>query len=259
MAGLEPLAVLQERAAAFDVPEATLLLLTNNGANSLAKLAFMSQYQAGQPDEGPLLEPLEAVMGRAPTGAEKPVLRRFEADTATLADAKARLERTDVSEARKIPMAERASRATLQKARLASVVITLDNEPSHALVDKVFQQLEDTCVSWIPWFQLTSRAQESVSIKKVVSFQLDASGGLKATTKDDGVEARLAGDASLRQALQRWALAYDLSRMVEYTTLETWTEVLFAEVLRDPPKMYRAVSLKLWQLVSECTRGKVAM
>ena len=180
---------------------------------------------------------------------------------------RARVERTDTSEPRKLPMVERSSRLALQKGRLSGVVMTLDNEPSHALVDKAFQQLDDGCVSWVPWNQLTSRAQESTNIKKVVTFQLDASGNLTARQNNDDTEARLTGDARLRQALQRRAFAYGLTRMVEYTTLEKWSELLFAEMLREPPKMYQAIAAqqvqeadkKLWQRVSEATRGSVAM
>ena len=269
MSGLDSLAVLQERARSFGLPEATLKLLTDNGVDSLGKMAFISNYQPGQADESPLFQALESVLGRAATAAEKPIFRRlyFESNTATLADTRARIERTDTSEPRKLPMAERSSRLALQKGRLSGVVMTLDNEPSHALVDKAFQQLDDGCVSWVPWNQLTSRAQESTNIKKVVTFQLDASGNLKARQRDDDTEARLTGDARLRQALQRRAFAYDLTRMVEYTTLERWSELLFAEMLKEPPKMYQAIAAqqiqeadkKLWQLVSETTRGSVAM
>ena len=268
-AGLESEAVLRDKAKAYGLPEATTALLVNNGVNTLGKLAFVSAYQPGMADEAPLFTALEEVMGRGPTAAEKPILRRlyFEANTVCLADMRARIERTDASEPRKLPMAERSSRAELQKTRLEGVVMTLDNEPSHALVDRIFQQQDDGCISWIPWGQLTSRSQEAVQIKKVISFALDASGGLKARAQEDHLEARLVGDARLRQALQRRALAYDLSRMIDYKTLETWTETLFAEMMRDPPKGYRTVTVqqvqeadkRLWQLVSEQTRGCVSM
>ena len=244
MSGLDSLAVLQERARSFGLPEATLKLLTVNGVDSLGKMAFISNYQPGQADESPIFQALESVIGRSPSAAEKPIFRRlyFESNTATLADMRARVERTDTSEPRKLPMAERSSRLALQKGRLSGVVMTLDNEP-------------------------TSRAQESTNIKKVVTFQLDASGNLKARQNNDDTEARLTGNARLRRALQRRAFAYDLTRMVEYTTLEKWSELLFAEMLREPPKMYQAITAeqvqeadkKLWQLVSEAARGSVAM
>ena len=196
-AGLESEAVLRDKAKAYGLPEATTALLVNNGVDTLGKLAFVSAYQPGMADESPLFTALEEVMGRAPTAAERPILRRlyFEANTVCLADMRARIERTDASEPRKLPMAEHSSRAQLQRARLEGVVMTLDNEPSHALVDRVFQQQDDGCISWIPWGQLTSRAQEAVQVKKVISFALDASGGLKARAQDDHLEARLVGDA----------------------------------------------------------------
>ena len=51
--------------------------------------------------------------------------------------------------------------------------------PSHALVDKIFQQLDDGCAVWIPWEQLSSRAKETQSAKKDLTFKLDSSGNLK--------------------------------------------------------------------------------
>ena len=109
--------------------------------------------------------------------------------------------------------------------------------------------------------------RKTQSAKKDLTFKLDSSGNLKATQRDDITEVSLSGDIRVRQALQRRALAYDLSKMVGYRTLETWTERLFATMMTEPPPNYKAVNMrqvqeadkKLWQIISEKTRGNVAV
>ena len=112
--------------------------------------------------------------------------------------------------------------ARLEKQRedLVGVVISQDNEPSHALVDKIFQQLDDGCVVWTPWEQLSSRAKETQSAKKNLTFRLDCAGNLTATQREELSEVSLSGDIRVRQALQRRAFAYDLSKMISYGVLE---------------------------------------
>ena len=183
-----------------------------------------------------------------------------------LSGLRTRVERTEGAPARKLPMAERSERLELQKQRLPGVVVTMDLEPSHHLVDKVFQQLEDGCVSWLPWNTLSSRAHESASVKQAYQLTFDASGNVKASKKEDDAVISLTGDIRVRQALTRRALAYDLAHLVDFTDLESWSEHLFACMLRTPPPGFQHTSMsqvqeadkKLWQLVSERTRGAVA-
>lgn len=122
-------------------------------------------------------------------------------------------------------------------------------------------------MTWIPWANLTSRSKESQGTKRDVVLKMDNTGNLRATHKDSTAEVSLNGDIKVRQALQRRALAYDLSRTVDYATLELWTEILFSHMLTEQPGAYKAVSMqqaqdadrRLWSLVSEATRGKVAV
>ena len=269
MSGLESGALFKERALSFGLDEATLNRLIARGYDTFGKLAFCSAYRPGQSDEAPLMTALANILGRNVDDGEAPALRRlhFEASTLVMSDMKNRVERTDTTEPRRLPMAERTSRLEKQRNDLVGVVINQDNEPSHSLVDKIFQQLDDGCVVWIPWEQLSSRAKETQSAKKDLTFKLDSSGNLKATQRDDITEVSLSGDIRVRQALQRRALAYDLSKMVGYRTLETWTERLFATMMTEPPPNYKAVNMrqvqeadkKLWQIISEKTRGNVAV
>ena len=269
MSALESSALFKERALNFGLSQAVITTLVARGYDTFGKLAFCSAYRPGQSDEAPLMAALATILGRQVRDDEAPALRRlhFEASTMIMSDMKSRVERTDASEPKRLPMAERTARLEKQKADLVGVVINQENEPSHQLVDRVFQQLEDGCVVWIPWEQLSSRAKETQSAKKELQFKLDHTGNLKASQKDEVAETNLSGDIRVRQALQRRALAYDLSKMVTYRALETWTERLFSTMLLEPPQGYKAVTMrqvleadkKLWQLISEHTRGRVAM
>ena len=108
--------------------------------DTFGKLAFCSAYRPGQSDEAPLMQALAAILGRAVRDDEAPALRRlhFEASTMIMSDMKSRVERTDASEPKRLPMAERTARLERQKTDLVGVVINQDNEPSHQLVDRVF-------------------------------------------------------------------------------------------------------------------------
>lgn len=269
MAGIDSAALFSERASAFGVQGPLLQLLKDGGYSTFGKLAFCSAYQPGSIDEKPLMDAIEAAIGRPLTPAEAPPVRRlyFEATTMVMADLKSRVERTESTEPRKLPMAERSNRLESQKTRLAGVCITEELEPSHQLVDKIFQQVDDACISWIPWVQLTSRSREAQGSKREVVLKMDASGNLKATQKEDVGENSISGDIRVRQALQRRALAFDLTRIIDYNTMELWTETLFSAMMLEQPSAYRQVSMqqaqdadkKLWSIVSQKTRGKVGV
>ena len=152
MSGLESGALFKERALSFGLEEATLNRLIARGYDTFGKLAFCSAYRPGQADEAPLMAALANILGRNVDDGEAPALRRlhFEASTLVMSDMKNRTERTDTTEPRRTPMAERTSRLEKQRNDLLGVVINQGNEPSHALVDKIFQQPDDGCVVWIP-------------------------------------------------------------------------------------------------------------
>ena len=243
MSALESSALFKERALNFGLSQAVITTLVARGYDTFGKLAFCSAYRPGQSDEAPLMQALATILGRQVRDDEAPALRRlhFEASTMIMSDMKSRVERTDASEPKRLPMAERTARLEKQKTDLVGVVINQENEPS--------------------------RAKETQSAKKELQFKLDNTGNLKASQKDEVAETNLSGDIRVRQALQRRALAYDLSKMVTYRALETWTERLFSTMLLEPPPGYKAVTMrqvleadkKLWQLISEHTRGRVAM
>ena len=76
---------------------------------------------------------LERVLGSRPDAAESAKFRRlfFEAHALCLQDLKSRLERTESSETKILPLAEKVERIRQLKVRLNGLIITPALEPSH--------------------------------------------------------------------------------------------------------------------------------
>ena len=99
----------QQRAAQVDIPTADIDALEVAGIDTFAKYAFCSQYQPGAPDERPLVEFLTNCLGGAPTEAMMSKYRRlfFESHALCLQDLRQKVERTDHTETKVLPLAEK--------------------------------------------------------------------------------------------------------------------------------------------------------
>ncbi len=177
-----------------------------------------------------------------------------------------RFEREDTAEPSKIPMPERLARLEAQKTRLPGLHYSSETEPSHKLVDTVFEMLTDQEVTWIPWEKLTSRASEAVNNKKDLQITFDASGSLKLSKKLEETNPSLTGETKVRQALARRARAFDLAQICDFVSMEAWHEKLFETLMRVPLPNCNATSVQqfkeanklLRRKLSEKTRGNIA-
>jgi len=265
--GLDSEASFASRAKEVGMSDLLLQAFQTANLKTYGSLAFVCPYKPDQTDEGPLFDAIEALIGRAPTPAEKIPIRRlfFEAHTLALADLKMRFEKDDSSEPSQIPLAERMARLEQQRARLPGVHFSSETEPSHKLVDMVFQMCQDQQVVWIPWEKLVSRASEITSSKKEMHITFDAGGSLKLAKKHDTPSADLNGEIRIRQALSRRSRAFDLANLCGYQQMEMWHEKLFEILQRQPPNHCIAVTMQqireadkmLWKKLSEATRGGV--
>ena len=141
----------QNRALELGITQADLETLADSGINSYAAYAYCCTYQPGQNDDTALTNFLATALGAPPSAAATTKFRRlfFEAHALSLEDLKSRAERTEASEARILPLAEKMDRIRQQQERLVGLSFTPQTEPSHSLIDRVCQQLEDNVVSYI--------------------------------------------------------------------------------------------------------------
>ena len=257
----------QQRAAQVDIPTADIDALEVAGIDTFAKYAFCSQYQPGAPDERPLIEFLTNCLGGAPTEAMMSKYRRlfFESHALCLQDLRQKVERTDHTETKVLPLAEKVERINQVKAKLPGILITQQLEPSHQLVDKVVQQWEENSLRYMELSACNSREQEILAEKSQPSLSFDASGNIKVTKKQELAQCSLTGDLRLRSAMQRRALAYEIAGIASFVVLERWSNMLFERLQQEPPNGYRYVThdqllradKALWLRVAEETRAQV--
>ena len=161
--------------------------------------------------------------------------------------------------AKKLPAAERISRAQRQQQRITGLVYTPDTTPAHFLTDLFVEQLDQGVISWISPDRCTSRSMEMASQKNDKSLQLPQDGSVKLSSKVSEVKCEVSSDAKLRSAFQRRSLAMDLAGLCNFVVVETWITHLFAVMAREVPEGYQPVSLRqvisadrhLFQLMSE--------
>ena len=86
--------------------------LANGGIATFSQFAFCCAYQPGAQTDGPLFDHLELVLGTRPAGADASAYRRlfFECHAMALQDLQSRLERSDTSEVKILPLAEKVQR-----------------------------------------------------------------------------------------------------------------------------------------------------
>ena len=241
--------------------------LSDAGISSYATFAHCCNFQPGQSDDLALIQFLTTALGAEPAPAEKAKLRRFyfEAHALSLEDLKSRADRSESSEARMIPLAKKMDRIRQQQSRLQGICFTPQSEPSHSLIDKVCQQLDDNVVSYIELQKCTSRQDETLHAKADTSLSLDASGGLKLNKRQKLEDTNVTGERGLRQAFLRRNLAYDRAGIGTFSTMDLWTQKLFEKMNESPIAHYRSISVEqiinadkaLWVKLSNETRGKL--
>ena len=135
---------------------------------SYATFASCCNFQPGQSDDSALTAFLTTALGAVPLAAVASKFHRLlflGAHALSLEDLKSRADRNETSEAQVIPLAEKMDRFRQQQQRLARTSFTPQSEPSHSLIDKDCQQLDDYVGSYINPQKCKSRQDETLHAK----------------------------------------------------------------------------------------------
>ncbi len=243
---LDSQAVFKNRASGIGLSEANIRRLDALGWNTYGKLAFASNYQPGL-DEAPLIKLAEEITLVSPPPIDQlPLIRRlvFESYTLVAADLKARVERKDEDTPRKLAQAERASRHQSQVGRLTGLEVTGEMEPSHALIDLVFQMSEGNQLRYVRWEQCTKRDQALMGLKTDPTWKPDAGGIIREVKVLEEVKADISSDLLLGYALQRRSLAFNRARLVDYDKFERWSQILLDAYTAQPPAGFKKVNIE---------------
>ena len=257
----------QTRAKQLGVEQAAIDALEAKGIASYATYAYCCTFQPGQVDDTALRDFLKDALGAEPDTATSSKFRRlfFEAHALSFEDLKARVDRSESSEARVVPLPEKLDRIRLQKERLVGISFTPSVEPSHSLIDRACQQLEDNVLSYIELNRCSSRHDETLNAKTDTTLSLDPSGSLRLSKKQKLDNISITGEHRLRQAFMRRALAYDLANIGTFSVLDKWTQKMFERMNETPLANYKFVSVEqimnadraLWVKLSDSTRGRL--
>lgn len=162
-------------------------------------------------------------------------------------------------------MAERLERITAMKQTLKGVTFEAHVEPSHALTDRVMAMVDDQAISYVELTACTSREAEIQQQKKESTLLFNNDGLLKLSKQDKTITADVTGERKVKACMQRRALAFHLSGMCKYQTLDAFITRIFGLLDKPAPAGFQPVSIQqiiqadlaLWQLVSQKTRGNV--
>ena len=262
---LDSKAAFQLRASEIGISSEHIGLLETGGVASFSQFAFCCAYQPGSGNEDTLFDYLETILGVKPVGAAASNYRRlfFECHAMALKDLQSRLDRSDTSEIKILPLAEKVQRLENLKAKFPGVMLSTTLEPSHALIDKVVHQFEENCVKLVELTACTSREQEIRCDKTTPQITFDQTGNIRVTKQSQVTECSVQGEIRLRAAFTRRSLAYDLANVASFEVMESWSQLLFDRICQEPPSGYKHISIeqilvadrKLWVKVSEDTRS----
>lgn len=244
---VESEAAFASRCRALGIDAGEVAALKVRELATFGSFAWLVPCSGGQVDEALFKEALTQALGSEPTLLTMPKFRRlhFESYSLFLADTKAKVDRTEDSQPRKLPMPERAQRHEAQAKSLAPGVLITDwNEPSFALLDSVQQQFEEAQLRYVPVESCTCRIQELAGTKKETFTMSDKSGFIKIGERDPELRIECGQDMfRIRQALLRRSLAYDQAGIIRFPTMEFWHSYLFEALQREAPPGHKKISL----------------
>ena len=244
---LDSEAVFAERCDEIGILPVELARMRALNVATFGKFDFAASYTPGQLDAAPLLALMAMICAVDPPPQERvPLLRRlfFESYTLAAADLRSRLEKRDDDQPRKLAQAERSVRYTAQVHRLTGLDLVGELEPSHALVDLIFQMVEDNQLKYVAWGSCTKRDQELMGIKQDPMWKPDSQGVIREVRVQAELRADTSSDLRLKYALQRRSLAFDQARLVDYERFEKWSSVLLEAYSKQPAEGYRRVTIE---------------
>ena len=138
---------------------------------------------------------------------------------------------------------EREARLAWQKQQLRGLDISGPMEPAHGLYDLCAAMIEKNVISYISPTKCLTRQQELLGNKPEKEIQLDATKTALVIKEQAAVqEIRINSDLALYQALQRRALAMDLTGLATFEVSKKWIDRMFAIYAQAPAPGFQKVS-----------------
>lgn len=265
--------VFQSRLRDLSIKDLRYEALRNNGIDTLGRFAYICTLQPGTTaDDSPfvaaLIKALDLTEENDLGQGELAAFRRLwvEAYTVSISEIRARVEKTEDTAPKKLPMPERVSRRTEQQRRLPGIKIVGLLEPANCLVDFCQSLHDDNVLQYVDPSKCVSRDQELQGLKKEKFLKADpSSGALKEVSRDTELWADLSSEYRVRNALTRRSLAMDQVDLMPFHEQESYHDYLFNLVASEPLSTHYPVSMEqalradrlVWHKVAELTRDGI--
>ena len=270
---LDSQAVFLSRLRTVGIPDAAATLFCTSGVDTMAKLTFVSNSQPGMGDDSAfiqmLIKNLHLTSAADLNDGELAGWRRvwFEAHTIVISDLRQKVERTEDSAPRRLPIPERAAKLASQKARLFGVAITGALIPSYSLIDFVVGMREDEMLKYIDPSMCTSREEELLGVKREQFIRPNAAGMLVVKESEAILSADLTTEHRVRMALQRRSLALDQADLLPYAISEEYHGFLFSLTAMEPPPRFMPIDVvqilnadrAIWARMGEHTSAGISV
>eukprot|EP00435_Cladocopium_sp_Y103_P060970 s205_g22.t1 len=166
----------------------------------------------------------------------------FEAQTLVVADVKNKVTRKEDSVPANMAPAERENRIAEQRKRLTGLRLRGEEEVGHNVYDLLLAMAEKDVLVYHGPEKFHTRRQELLNQKPSKQLAIDAS---SLVVKDKASEITCSTNTELEvvNALRRRALAFDLTQLCPYDTMNAYHAELIDHLTQPAPPGYSAVSL----------------
>ena len=222
--------------------------LVAEGIKNFSTLAFSLGSPQNPVSDTAVTDLATKLFGAASVG-ETALVRRlhFESATLLLADMKSQAASVDASEPiRKLPFIEKQARLDKQKKRIVGLLHKPDQQPSHALIDVVFNIVETGALTYVAPSKCLSRESEVQSeakhrSKAIITLE---QGSLKSTVSNPIEDVDTSTELKLFFAFERRHLAFEMMGLLSWSLCQTWLDKLMGSLLVEPPHHHNHLSLQ---------------
>ena len=149
---------------------------------------------------------------------------------------------SDVTQPKKIPLAEKEARLGEIRARLNGVDIRGPLEPATALFEHTVHQHETKVLKYLPPEKCYSREHEIKFAKPARNLQIE--GGTLSLKEGSSIPSEsVYTSLQFQQAMTRRAIAYDFAQLISFDVSRRYCDKLLRHLDREPPPGYTATSL----------------
>ena len=242
---LDSEATFEQQAAEAGPSDPWIDALKNHHMATFSKLSFAITTPGTTAQDADIINFLGTIRpGLNPTIADLSAFKRilFEARTLMIHNLKT-VVKGDEGGIKRMAPPEREARLARQRTLLRGIDITGPLEPAHSLYDLCASMIEKNEISYISPTRCLSRQQELAGAKPDKELQLDATKTtLILKEQQPKMEISVASDLALYQAMQRRSLALDLTNLVSYEVMRSWTDRLFALYSQPPAPGFQKIS-----------------